>query len=361
MASRAAEWTEVRRRKSVVKHRREEDTTFFDEDGVSDTWMAEDDDECEEGEIPRAETCRQPMSTRKVSDGLPPETNMNNQEPETAEVTGKANTQPLGPGQTAEVQRSHGEHTRTLGAAKTVEEIPSREDEPSQQENREEEENMQEINVDDDVACDNVDAHNSPLIQKSTGLINDLVPSGCFGPFPSQFQLVHDEALGLGNCEIATSGRKRRKCEIREPLSFPIPMFTLSSPTGATIPAPSLHRPPENDWNIPHSNPPSIDLNRCTEQSSADVESEISSASMEARKTMEVGKALGFDIELENPILQEVMGEAGEHTGLEGCKCNTCKVWGCLMDCRKTKAPFLITFFSLNGRSVFNSRFSEII
>ncbi|KAI3495870.1 hypothetical protein L1887_38216 [Cichorium endivia] len=80
------------------------------------------------------------------------------------------------------------------------------------------------------------------------------------------------------------------------------------------FPIPRVHRPSENDWNIPQPNPPSINLNICTEHISANVESENSSASMEERKTVEVGKALGFGIELENPILQEVMGESGEHT-----------------------------------------------
>ncbi|KAI3772634.1 hypothetical protein L6452_03824 [Arctium lappa] len=44
-----------------------------------------------------------------------------------------------------------------------------------------------------------------------------------------------------------------------------------------------------------------------------------------------------------------------------GLKCNTCKVGGGDMYYRRTKTPILISFFFLNGRSVFNSRFSEII
>lgn len=40
-----------------------------------------------------------------------------------------------------------------------------------------------------------------------------------------------------------------------------------------------------------------------------EVEAESSTTSMEEAKTMAIGKELGFQIEIEDPILQEVTGE----------------------------------------------------
>ncbi|KAI3517218.1 hypothetical protein L1887_16430 [Cichorium endivia] len=60
----------------------------------------------------------------------------------------------------------------------------------------------------------------------------------------------------------------------------------------------------------------SIDLNRVDiAHSSSSVDNEDSSFSQEAARTIEVGKMLGFQIEVNDPILREAMGAGGENTG----------------------------------------------
>ncbi|KAI3500041.1 hypothetical protein L1887_35856 [Cichorium endivia] len=131
-----------------------------------------------------------------------------------------------------------------------------------------------------------IDPTNNPAtqpIQNLVGSLNGLVSSGCFGPFSSPIKQKSTEDTDQF-FEFGGSIGKRRRVE-------------KSSRLGLM----------SND--VPH-----IDLNRkFNEQNSSCSVNDESTSSMEAIKTAEIGRQLGFQIEDRNLILREVLGENGDN------------------------------------------------
>ncbi|KAI3508269.1 hypothetical protein L1887_23275 [Cichorium endivia] len=135
----------------------------------------------------------------------------------------------------------------------------------------------------------------------SFGPFENLANSGCFGPFPSNNSpgpIISPTMFdGLNFSTGNTSGKRRR---ILHPGNFP--PFVLADPPVATQPVPPSLSP--------------IDLNAEPIPSTVplpDSDEDSPSSSSEFRKTAMVGQLLGFDIEMDNPILKEVMEKSGEN------------------------------------------------
>ncbi|KAI3514004.1 hypothetical protein L1887_12320 [Cichorium endivia] len=133
------------------------------------------------------------------------------------------------------------------------------------------------------------------------GHFENLVNSGCFGPFPSNNSpgpltsptMVDGLIFSAGN----TSGKRRR---ILHQGNFPPLVLDDSNTVTQPVP-PSLSPIDLNADPIPSTVP--------LPESDAD----SPSSSSELRKTAMVGQLLGFDIEMDNPILKEVMEKTGEN------------------------------------------------
>ncbi|CAI9276086.1 unnamed protein product [Lactuca saligna] len=134
---------------------------------------------------------------------------------------------------------------------------------------------------------------------------NGLPPLGCFGPFPSPTicNEAHTFILGRSN------GKRRRVLN-------KTPSISLVTETGGDIdPMPHTVPLPESLPNSPIEN--QIDLNTPPIQQAEFIDEYPQNLRRsEAIKTAEIGKELGFDINPDDPILREAMGDEGEHREL---------------------------------------------
>ncbi|KAI3710313.1 hypothetical protein L2E82_40091 [Cichorium intybus] len=131
------------------------------------------------------------------------------------------------------------------------------------------------------------------------GDLNGL-PQGCFGPFPStpKFRSGSSQAC---DPDFSKPLGKRKRC-ITGGLNLS-PNFIPSMPNLSNLDSPL----PTVEGTIDPAegtNPNNIDHGATTNRPLS-----------EADKTVEIGKRVGFDIEADNPILLEVLGEAGENNG----------------------------------------------
>ncbi|KAI3700468.1 hypothetical protein L2E82_45098 [Cichorium intybus] len=143
----------------------------------------------------------------------------------------------------------------------------------------------------------------------ANGLLEKLVPSGCFGPFPSfgrPNSLVisptrENEASGpirgTGRSHLQGSGVKRRRVDDSVYNSLPCRMLFGENENENEI--------DDDRRNIVGSAP--VDLNFAPETSSTI----DGSYSDEVQATITVGNQIGFQIEDGNEILNEVMGATG--------------------------------------------------
>lgn len=133
---------------------------------------------------------------------------------------------------------------------------------------------------------------------------NGLPPLGCFGPFPSPTicNEAHTFIVGRSN------GKRRRMLDTTPSIS---PVFDSgdidSMPHTVPLSDSPRNSPVENQ----------IDLNTPPIQQVVIIdEYPQNPRRAELVKTTEIGKELGFDINPDDPILQEAMGEEGEHREL---------------------------------------------
>ncbi|KAI3506472.1 hypothetical protein L1887_28831 [Cichorium endivia] len=117
----------------------------------------------------------------------------------------------------------------------------------------------------------------------NNGLFDGLVKSGCFGPFNSPINKL-DKGPSESFFENGESVGKRRR------LDRPI----RSSQQLETLPRINLN-------------------NNFFEQQSESSTDGVSSSDMEAKRTVEVGRQVGFDIDEGDPILREALGEFGDN------------------------------------------------
>lgn len=124
--------------------------------------------------------------------------------------------------------------------------------------------------------------------KSSNGMLNKLAKSGCFGPFINN---MHGNEVPLNESEINfNSAQDKRRRLMRNGMAIE-----------------------SSNSNMPH---PSLDLNRTPILSQIplpDTNVESSSSPSEIRNTVEVGNILGFEIDSENPILKEILGDNGEN------------------------------------------------
>lgn len=142
----------------------------------------------------------------------------------------------------------------------------------------------------------------------------------CFGIFSS----FNGDGLPFTpaqtNNNIIGSLGKRKRCDNPRatfPLNSITPMASLAEPDPAkeeSDPTKEVYRPPLQKNIEEIVTPPStIDLNKKPDVAPNYPTSSIqSSSSLELARTAEVGKEVGFEIELGNPILREAMGVTGE-------------------------------------------------
>ncbi|CAH1439824.1 unnamed protein product [Lactuca virosa] len=134
-------------------------------------------------------------------------------------------------------------------------------------------------------------------MSKSTGqggstneLLDNRAKYGCFGPFPNTMD-SNDIPLCGPYINFNSAQDKRRRL-MRNGSDIPIDL---------------------SDSTSPH---PTLDLNRLpipTQVPLPDVEVDSPSSSSKIRNTMVVGNILGFEVEDDNSILKEVLGEDGEN------------------------------------------------
>ncbi|CAI9303398.1 unnamed protein product [Lactuca saligna] len=159
-----------------------------------------------------------------------------------------------------------------------------------------------------------------PRITEPIGLLHN----GCFGPFSSNWidNLGNLQFNSLPQFNIGGSTLKRHRTDgdtSRFSVNNIRPMADLESETNYETFVPPV--PPPNENAAPMGDNEartSIDLNRgLMENSQIESDQEPSdcvSSSLEAEKTTIIGKQLGFDIEMDNPILAEVLGDVGANT-----------------------------------------------
>ncbi|KAI3724293.1 hypothetical protein L2E82_36065 [Cichorium intybus] len=153
------------------------------------------------------------------------------------------------------------------------------------------------------------------------GSFNSWVQNGCFGPFPYMANVglgdgsVPRADLDLDSYQNNFGGSfiKRRRIKVAlNAANTPDDQFT-----------PNLDNHPEihiQTQSLENSNAPSssIDLNRNPPLGMPGISNDESPQPEvpEVELTAEVGKSVGFEIDKDNPILVEALGEAGVQTGL---------------------------------------------
>ncbi|CAI9273476.1 unnamed protein product [Lactuca saligna] len=141
------------------------------------------------------------------------------------------------------------------------------------------------------------------------GAHNGLPPINCYGPFPYQlktYKVAQTFRTGGSN------GKRRRVMKLNMGYNTPViplmenPMESDPEPIPQTVPIPDS--PPVSNQNG------DIDLNTPPPQQNENREENIGNPrTSEMEETAALGRELGFDIGLNNPILSEVMGEEGEN------------------------------------------------
>ncbi|KAI3521672.1 hypothetical protein L1887_11144 [Cichorium endivia] len=117
------------------------------------------------------------------------------------------------------------------------------------------------------------------------GSFNGLVSNGCFGPFNSPYVFAASDPCFEAGGSI---GKRRR---------------VINKKT-------QQHR--SQPWSLNFAEP-QIDLNKSSTAHSSDTTlNEDTSMGLEVRKTIEIGKQLGFEIEEGDPVLLDVMEKKGE-------------------------------------------------
>lgn len=141
------------------------------------------------------------------------------------------------------------------------------------------------------------------LRPKVNGPHNGLPLIGCFGPFPSQ--LTTNNVAQTFRAE-GSNGKRRRVVRMEHenaiPNITPIANLIESDPLPHTVPLPESPPAPNPNNHLDLNTPP-IHQNENTEARMG------SPQISEIEKTAELGLELGFNIEPNNPILREAMGE----------------------------------------------------
>lgn len=148
----------------------------------------------------------------------------------------------------------------------------------------------------------------TPPPMAHANIINRL-PHGCFGPFLS-LNIDGEPYTPVQTQVISGSLGKRKRYDA---LGSNFPLNTISHMVDLSEPDPSVLAQKEmNAIEINH-NPSSIDLNENPKNISNGASSCSSgSLSMEVDKIVEIGKELGFEIDVSNPVLLVTMGVIGE-------------------------------------------------
>lgn len=142
------------------------------------------------------------------------------------------------------------------------------------------------------------------------GAHNGLPPINYFGrPFP--YQLKTDKVAQTFRTG-GSNGKRRRVMTLNKGYNTPViplmenPIESDPKPIPQTVPIPDS--PPVSNQNA------DIDLNTPPPQQIDNMEENTGNPSTsEMEETAALGRELGFDIGLNNPILSEVMGEEGEN------------------------------------------------
>ncbi|KAI3515127.1 hypothetical protein L1887_13878 [Cichorium endivia] len=156
------------------------------------------------------------------------------------------------------------------------------------------------------------DNHNS----KNNGPTNHGIPTSCFGPFPSNFSPNQLNMSPISNSlfNVVNDGRLKRRrtndCTDPSILTFPIPFNTFSQRERITS-TPSYNNPPNLSEQQPPaitvSHPPIIDSSARDGNSCDRIRNHF-----EFGATIEVGKEIGIEIEDNDPLLVQIIGEIGE-------------------------------------------------
>ncbi|KAI3510938.1 hypothetical protein L1887_18079 [Cichorium endivia] len=235
----------------------DEDEEEDEEDGISDTWEDKHGNDMEEGEI------------RSDEDEHMKEDSGNN---------GMCGDRPLVGDRRISDEQANGHCVSSINAIDSESRIEESVDEENHVDALHANEPTQPIG-------EHVQKPASRSKHNSSGPLGGLVSSGCFGPFTSPLAPIQNRI---------------------DPAD---PIFDAGGSLGKRRRLDKMTRKTQH-----MENAPSIDLNRCfNEQASISTVSGANSTSLEARKTVEVGKQLGFEIEVNDPILLEVLGEHGEN------------------------------------------------
>ncbi|CAH1431072.1 unnamed protein product [Lactuca virosa] len=271
-----------------------------DDEGISDTWMANEEPEIEDGEIV--------IETNTTDDGyvgsVPKNSNGRAGSPSgfvDGIMTAGVDPAPVGGVDEGDL--------RGQGEVEESETVKPMEDEPVHGE-------LGTLKVNDNPLTDHhngggnivpSDTCSGPHSSVRIGLQDNSTPVRYFGPFRS---CIHVNSYNIVDQFSGHSG-SAKKCK-RYAQEHMLGGADLTNPT---IPL-SLSTA---EFNLaPHrprmcSSTTSIDLNRCASKDNQRSEvSDSSSSSHELTKTVEVGNEVGFAINDEDPILKEVMEEAGE-------------------------------------------------
>ncbi|KAI3518329.1 hypothetical protein L1887_06934 [Cichorium endivia] len=138
----------------------------------------------------------------------------------------------------------------------------------------------------------------------SFGPLQQLVPSGCFGPFPNDQRACDNETTHLNPPpplshpmnEADESHFKKRKRDVFDPPPELCTQLFMDPPIANN----------ENEEDSTHS----LNLNEAP--SRAEDSENSSSQSDELRKIVKIGAEIGIHMEVDNPILAQVISEAGE-------------------------------------------------
>ncbi|KAI3502965.1 hypothetical protein L1887_31397 [Cichorium endivia] len=262
-----------------------------DGDGVSDTWSAGGDSEREDGEILPEGMCEDDtIAGAEIDrDENPPAAGKSPEAAETAEdSTSKIETTQMMCSPRKDAEESHVQ----MDALNVENIIP-----PGV---------FSDTNYPDGAQNDPVDTRDPHKDEAVIGLRE----RGCFGPFPSPISPILNTAIP-SSFDLGGSLGKRRRLDRGSSRLDPLSHSHANGPRvinleAAFSPAPDPIAPPVSSH---PTNMPTLDLNKCT----SDSVSEGTSSRMELERTVEIGKELGFEIEMGDPILKEVMGEKGEN------------------------------------------------
>ncbi|KAI3500239.1 hypothetical protein L1887_36057 [Cichorium endivia] len=289
-------WTEVRRKKfqtasaNIKTDESEDEDTegSEDEDGISDTWMHDDEDEAAEGEIrPDNDECR----------------------PENGpmEMTGDGDNITLAEGRdvpaaSVEIAPKENHFSPTLEA--DVEEV----EETIINDNLNPKDN-------EDMSVDKNGGENRTDFD---GLLSGSLPMGCFGPFPCPMDKLVFSAQPRtdDNAHSDTLGPrlrlKRRRIEGMQTKSTSPPRMWCSLPVGKVVAIERVIGESSGNTSLDLNRNPAPNLSSVSSHGDTSDSSAVPTFSREIEATVEVGNAVGFQIETGNAVLCDVMGGEGE-------------------------------------------------